>query len=458
MATKASTNAVNPASNAVALVNAVRSSASADYRNSIDIAENFDDVKAIGNIVMSYPGFANEFLDVLVNKISATYVMAKIYTNPWAMFKKGELNIGETVELVFNDIIKARQYDIDKAENEVFKRGDANALVAFASINSKIFYKAVVEPNQLAHAFTSEGGFYSLIENIVAQLVNSKNQDEFMAMKYLVGKHCLEGHLKVVTIPEVSKTNMADIATQIKAVSNAIEFPSTGVDYNYAGVHTFSTKDDQYLIENAVFDATMDVNLLATSFHMDKAEFMGHRVLVDSFGTLDVDRLDAMFEGVTGYETPDADTLEALDNLPAVLIDKDWFFILNQNLQMGVDSLQNPEGMYRNYWQHVWTAYQVNPFAIAVAFVPGTPTVKTITLSPSAITVSKGQTAQLDVKVVTENFASKDVKFESDSEDVQIDYRGHIYVPATASATSATITVTSTADSTKSATCKVTIA
>lgn len=459
MATKPSTKAVNPGANAVALVNAIRKSASADYRNSIDIAESFDDVKAIGNTVMAYPGFQNEFLDTLVNKIATTYVMSKMFTNPWAMFKKGELNLGETVELVFNDIIKARQYDIAKAENEVFKRGDANALAAYVTINSKVFYKAVVEPNQLAHAFTTETGFYALIESITAQLVNSKNQDEFMAMKYLIGLHCLNGHFKVVQIPEVSKANMADIATQIKAVSNAIEFPSTGKDYNYAGVHTFSTKADQYLISNAVFDATMDVNLLASAFHMDKAEFMGHRVLVDSFGSLDVERLNALFQGVPGYEEPSQDTLNALDALPAVLIDKDWFFILEQNLQNGVDSLQNPEGMYRNYWRHVWMAYKANPFAIAVAFVPGTPTVKKVTVTPAALTVSAGQTAQLTVNVDTTNYASKDVTFESNTEGVEVDYRGRVYVkPGTGKAQTATITVKSVADPTKTATATVTTA
>lgn len=456
MATKPSTKAVNPGANAVALVNAVRKSASADYRNSIDIAESFDDVRAIGNVVMAYPGFQNEFLDCLVNKIASTYVMSKIFSNPLSIFNKGELSLGETVELVFSDIIKARQYDIEKAENEVFKRGDANALTAYVSINSKLFYKAVVEPNQLAHAFISETGFYSLIENITAQLVNSVEQDQFMAYKYLIGLNLMNGNVKVVSIPEVSKTNMADIVTQIKAVSNAIEFPSTGVNYNYAGVHTFSTKQDQYLISSAVFDATMDVNLLAAAFNMDKAEFMGHRVMVDSFGTIDVDRLNAMFSNVPGYKEPTEDELKALDSLPAILVDRDWFFILQQNLQNGVDSLQNPEGMYRNYWRHVWMAYNTNPFAIAVAFVPGTPTVDSVTVTPAALTVTAGQTAQLDVSVKTTNFAPKDVTFKSDNEAVEVDYRGRVYVhPDAGKGITANITVTSTFDSTKSGTATV---
>ena len=445
MANIPSTKAVNPGKNAVALVNAIRKSASPDFRNSIDIAESFDDVKAIGATVMAYPGFQNEFLDCLVNKIASTYVMAKMFTNPLAMFKKGELNLGETVELIFNDIVKARQYDISKAENEVFKRGDANALTAYVSINSKVYYKATVEPNQLAHAFLTETGFYALIENITAQLVNSASQDEFMAMKYLVVKQLMSGKFKVVEIPQVNKTNMDDIITTIKTVSNEIEFPSTGVNYNYAGVHTFSTKDEQYLIMSSAFDASME-----------KKEFMGHRVRIDSFGAIDVDRLNAMFDGVAGYEAPTPEVLEAMASVPAILIDRDWFFILNQNLQNGVDTLQNPEGMYRNYWRHIWTAYNTNPFAIAVAFIPGAPAVKTVTVSPATLTVSNGQTAQLTATVDTDNYAPTDVVFTSNSDYVEVDYRGRVFVHADAPAsTTATITATSTFDDTKKGTATV---
>lgn len=169
-----------------------------------------------------------------------------------------------------------------------------------------------------------------------------------------------------------------------------------------------------------------------------------------------MDRLNAMFEGVAGYEEPGEDVLTAMASVPAILIDRDWFFILNQNLQNGVDTLQNPEGMYRNYWRHIWTAYNTNPFAIAVAFIPGAPAVKTVTLSPSTLTVSKGQTAQLTVKVDTDNYAPTDVTFTSDSSYVDVDYRGRIYVHGDAPAeTTATITATSTFDKTKKGTATV---
>ena len=163
-----------------------------------------------------------------------------------------------------------------------------------------------------------------------------------------------------------------------------------------------------------------------------------------------------MFSNVPGYKEPTEDELKALDSLPAILVDRDWFFILQQNLQNGVDSLQNPEGMYRNYWRHVWMAYNTNPFAIAVAFVPGTPTVDSVTVTPAALTVTAGQTAQLDVSVKTTNFAPKDVTFKSDNEAVEVDYRGRVYVhPDAGKGITANITVTSTFDSTKSGTATV---
>ena len=78
---------------------------------------------------------------------------------------------------------------------------------------------------------------------------------------------------------------MSDIVTTIKGTSNLIEFPSR--QYNPAHVFQHTDKSDQYLIINAKFDAQMDVNVLASAFNMDKAQFMGQRVAIDSFGSLD---------------------------------------------------------------------------------------------------------------------------------------------------------------------------
>jgi hypothetical protein len=52
------------------------------------------------------------------------------------------------------------------------------------------------------------------------------------------------------------------------------------------GVKTFTPKEDQIVILDAAFDATMDVEVLASAFNMEKVEFIGQRILLDNFADL----------------------------------------------------------------------------------------------------------------------------------------------------------------------------
>ena len=153
------------------------------------------------------------------------------------------------------------------------------------------------------------------------------NYDEFQTMKYMLAKHILDGKMYPVTIPTVSDANMKTIVSTIKGVSNNYEFLSN--KYNLAGVQTFSKKADQYLLINSKFDATMDVEVLASAFNMNKAEFAGKRVLVDSFGSLDIARLNVLFANDPTYTEIDSTYLKALDAIPCILVDKDWFMIFD---------------------------------------------------------------------------------------------------------------------------------
>ena len=99
------------------------------------------------------------------------------------------------------------------------------------------------------------------------------NYDEFLTMKYLLARHILNGELHAVTIPTVQQSNMKSIISHIKGVSNNLEFMSP--KYNLAGVSTYTLKEDQFFIVDRNFDATMDVEVLASAFNMNKADFIG---------------------------------------------------------------------------------------------------------------------------------------------------------------------------------------
>lgn len=435
----------------VDILNAIRNSASTNYRDFVPKASNTaESIRRIGEIVMQYTPLQNEFLNALVNRIARVIITSKMYSNPLSMFKKGLIDFGETIEEIFVNIANPHQYDVEESENKVFAREIPDVRAAFHTLNYKKFYKQTIQNKDLNQAFLSWDGITDLISKIVNAMYTAANYDEFVTTKYMLAKAILDGRLSAIT---VDANDAKGAVTKIKGVSNALTFMSN--NYNAAGVQTFTDKDDQYLLVNSQFDSEIDVEVLASAFNMSKAEFMGHRILIDGFGTLDVARLNALFKDDPNYEAPSQDTLTALNAIPAVLVDKNFFMIFDNMYEFTEN--YNGQGLYWNYFYHTWKTFSMSPFANALVFVPAVPSVTSVTVSPTAITCKKGQSVQLSVEVETENYAPKTVNWKSDTDGVTVDINGHVTVATSVTEKTAKITATSTYDNTKSGECAVTI-
>lgn len=435
----------------VDILNAIRNSASTNYRDFVPKASNTaESIRRIGEIIMQYTPLQNEFLNALVNRIARVIITSKMYSNPLSMFKKGLIDFGETIEEIFVNIANPHQYDVEESENKVFAREIPDVRAAFHTLNYKKFYKQTIQNKDLNQAFLSWDGITDLISKIVNAMYTAANYDEFVTTKYMLAKAILDGRLSAIT---VDANDAKGAVTKIKGVSNALTFMSN--NYNAAGVQTFTDKDDQYLLVNSQFDSEIDVEVLASAFNMSKAEFMGHRILIDGFGTLDVARLNALFKDDPNYEEPSQDTLTALNAIPAVLVDKNFFMIFDNMYEFTEN--YNGQGLYWNYFYHTWKTFSMSPFANALVFVPAVPSVTSVTVSPTAITCKKGQSVQLSVSVQTENYAPKTVNWKSNTDGVTVDINGHVTVATSVTATTAEITATSTYDNTKSGSCTVTI-
>lgn len=437
----------------VDILNAIRNNATQNYRDYVPKATpDADSIRQIGAIIMDYPALQNEFLSALVNRIGRVLITSKMYDNPWAFFKKGLLEFGESVEEIFVNIAKPFQFDPAVAETNVFKREIPDVRAAFHIMNYQKYYKATISNDQLRQAFLSWQGISDLIAKIVDAMYTGANYDEFQTMKYMLARHILDGHMYPVEIPTVETANMKSIVSVVKGVSNKFTFLSP--NYNLAGVQTYTTKNDQYMLINSQFDATMDVEVLASAFNVGKAEFSGRRVLVDSFGSLDTARLAELFASDSTYQEISSDELEALDAIPAVLVDRNWFMIFDNFYNF--TEQYNGEGLYWNYWYHVWKTFSVSPFANNALFIPGTPGVTSVTVTPSRSTVAAGQSVQLSANVETTNFAPKSVTWSVDSEYATVDNSGKVTVLSTAPAsTNITVTATSTYDTSKKGTATV---
>lgn len=398
---------------AVDVLNVIRNNSSVDFRNYVPVATaDADSIRTIGAIIMDYPALQNEFLSALVNRIALVIITSKMYSNPLSVLKKGVLEVGETVEEIFVNLAKPFTFDPVEAEEKLYKREIPDVKSAFHILNYKKFYKVTISDDQLRQAFLSWAGISDLIAKIVESMYTAAEYDELEVTKYMIARQILDGRVYAVTIPETTTANMKSVVSVVKGVSNKFTFMNS--NYNVAGVKTHTLKNEQYIIMNANFDATMDVEVLASAFNMDKAQFMGNRLMIDGFGTLDTARLAVLFSGDSTYQEISQSELEALDKIPCILIDRDYTQIYD-NMYKTTEQY-NGQGLYWNYFYHVWKTFSVSPFSQAVVFVPAIPSVTSVTVTPSTATVSVGQTVQLTAKVVTENFAPQTVTWESDSE------------------------------------------
>lgn len=435
------------------VLNAIRNSATTNYKDYVPYAQpNANSIKSIGTIIMDNPQIQNEFVQALINRIGMVLIQNKVLENSWSIFKKGIMEYGEIVEQVFVDIAKPFTYDTEVAENEIYKRVIPDIKSQFYIVNFQKFYKATVEDDTLRKAFLTENGLLDLTDKIIVSLVNGEVNDELLVMKYMLAKNILNGKLKAVEVPSISSANAKSIVSTIKGVSNKMTFPNT--NYNQAGVTNQANKDEQYLICNSDFDSIIDVEVLASAFNMDKAEFTGHRMLVDGFGQLDNARLDLLFGNDSEYVPLTDEELEVLDTIPAVLIDKDYFVLLDNKRAM--TSKYNEQGLYWNYWLHTWKTFGVSAFSQAVVFVPTESAVTSVAVTPSTITASAGTTFNVTATVETTGFADKSVTWTSDNAKVTVTNAGIVTIGEGATGT-AIITATSVADDTKYGTCTVTI-
>ena len=378
----------------VDVLNRIRESASVNYQTAVPIATADSAViRDIGKIIIDSPNLQNEFLNSLINRIGKVIIKTRLFENPLAMFNKGMLEYGETVEEVFVNLCDANQYNASASEDTVFKREFPDVKSQFHVVNSEIFYKQSVGRRELEKAFLSAEGVYDLVEYIIQKMYVSANYDEFLVMKYMIAVAALDGTMPIYPVTAVTdEASAKGLLKAVKLLSNNFEILSK--DYNTAGVYNSSTKEDQYLIIDNANDANLSVDALAYMFGPAFASNDAKKVRIDGFDKLDIPRLKKVL-GLT--QDPFNETqLAALANIEAVLIDWAWFQIYYKLFETRY--LENPENLYENTWLHAWKIYSRSVFENGVIFASGTNGVASVEIKGASVpTVTHGVAGSADI-------------------------------------------------------------
>lgn len=342
------------------ITNTIRANASPQYRDLVPVAETDHDLPKVGEYVVGYPAMANEFITSLVNRVAFVKVRSAVFNNAYAKWKKGYLEYGETVEEAFVQITKARAFRADKAEQREFKRSIPDVKTAFHIMNWRVQYPITIQNDDLRRAFTSVGAMEDFIARIISALTTAAEYDEYLLFKYLLIKGVNSGAIKVQSVTG----NDSDMAIAFRSASNKLPFLSG--EYNEAGVITNTPKADQYIIMDAAYNAQFDVNVLASAFNMDKAEYIGKLELIDDFTTFDNERFADIMAESDQLEAITADELQNMANIKAILIDSEWFQVYDNLTVMSEKYVAS--GLYWNYFLNIWKTISYSPFSNAIAF------------------------------------------------------------------------------------------
>jgi len=356
------------------ILNVIRQNASYDYQQNVPEVTQATDIPKVGEVIYGTPAFANQFLNALINRIALVRVQSATFNNPYAVLKKGYLEYGETVEDIFVNIVKAVDFTPEKGEEREFKRSLPDVRSAFHVMNWRVMYPVTIQDEDLKQAFLSLNGVTDLIAKIVDMVYTGAEYDEFLLFKYMLIKGIAHGAMEYIVPTDVRDAR--DYAKLFRGTSNILPFMSSA--HNQANVKTTTPKERQVIFMDAQFNADFDVEVLASAFNMDKADFMGRLFLIDNWTTFDNERFDVIRENSDGLELVTDEELQMMGRVRAVILDENWFQVYDNNNKFTEKYVAS--GLYWNYFYHTWKTISFSPFANAIVFVTGR-----VTTSPTSL-------------------------------------------------------------------------
>lgn len=388
------------AKSGVSVFNYVRENSSSQFKDIVPTATS-ENIAALSNILFdqSYQPQLNEFVSNLINRIGFTMISNKVYNNPLAIFKKGSVPLGTDIQDIFTNPATAEDYEYsDTAMSKLLTITDPDTHVAYYRRNRKDIYTVTVSREGLQGAFVSWEKFEDYISSLINSLYSGDYIDEFKYTKELIkgAYNNNKAIIQTVTAPTTEQTGKAFVKT-LRGLFSKMRFPST--NYNAYSkmsgsekkVTTWTDESRIVVIMKADVIANIDVDVLAASFNMDKANFMGRLIEVDDFG-------------------------EADDEILGVICDE-AFLQIYQN-QFRFDEFYNARTMSWNFYLHAWDTFAISPFANSIilateAAVPAT----AVSLGNDVTLTGVGDTETISVTTTPEN-ATSDIDYVSSDEKV----------------------------------------
>ena len=418
-------------------LNAIREMAISEgkaYHQYIPVIDDLTSIDAFAQPILTNTVVMNEFMSMLVNRIVYTMFEDKYFRNPLQVLEGDAIPLGQIGQEIYVNPAKARKYNVDDFAG-LLQKYEADVKVQYQKVNMDLQYPVTVSRHALKEAFVSWDSLERFIGQLANSLYNGAYIDEFYYTKMIVANAYRENVAQIQVIDEPNSEALAK-AFVSKARTLYLNFQMPSTDYNAWAknensygkpVKTWTNPEDiVFLVRNDI-RAYLDVEVLASSFNIDRATLLGNILPVDNFDIYD-DEGTKIFDG---------------SGIVGLIADKSFFRIKRQDMYL--DEFYNANNRTWQYYLNLTKMYGYSLFANAIIFATAMPDIDTTAISfvEESASVAAGSKIKLHIK--TTPFTSTDtITFSSSSTTyatvTKIDNRT---VEVTgASAGSATITAT----------------
>lgn len=276
----------------------------------------YDNISAIDDL-------KNEFMNLL-NLVGMTYIVNRdSWDNPLAVFIKDMDVYGSDAGVIALNLAEKQSFRPVTDPNNLgqqFKTAVPDAKEQFFSINKQWVFETSFSDVETKKAFLNERGLGSLIATQMTKLFDSAKNSEFLEIIETMKKAYMYNQVLQVKVddPTASATNASAFIKKVRSLVRKFTFYSS--EYNKAEMDAHVPLQDIYLVITADIEASVDVDVLAVAFNMEKAEFLGHVIVVPDFGDLPIQAMvcgrDALVVIRTFFETRwNADARSAMRNV-----------------------------------------------------------------------------------------------------------------------------------------------
>ena len=406
----------------------------------LDLPVQGEGTKKYGELIMNEDRYKNAFINT-INLIGLTLIKRNEWENPWENFaNRGTLKYGQQIREMIQDLAKVFDYNKEYNNKTKFLESFVPDVLTYVhEVNFQKVYATTINEIDLLMAFDSEDGLLDFVADTVGNLYETFKYDKYQVDKYQLARRFLQGTVTTVQIENFENLTPRQILTKMKSYSNKMTFKKPF--YNPAGVRRATAYKNQITMLDTDGEAEYTTDILSQSYFRNEAELKTNLALIDGYNEFDEERLAELLGD--DFVPFTLDEKEQLANVVGNIISDKWFMDFYKALDNGNSDGKkqiefiNPTTLERNVFLHVQMVLSTSPFENAIVFVKNTPSIISVTVSPSTLSSSAGQTVKLNATVVATGMANKAVQWSVEGSDgdtetakVTVDQKGNVTIPA----------------------------